>query len=266
MRKTAGFHRIHAGSRPGLDGRAEDSTGRGQVSDDLPVHGGSMGRQSSGNMDRTGGFAGRPRQTREPPRGHTHQLRRRVALEAARLISEHGIRDYQMAKRKAAQHIGVSDEGYLPRNLEIEDALREHQRLFRASEQPRAQQFRLETARDAMRFLARFEPRLVGPVLDGTADVHSPVSLHVFDDTPEAVTGFLSEHGVAFEARSRTVRLDRARSGEFPVLLFDADGVGVDVTVFPRNALRQAPLDRINERPSQRASLTVVETMLCDRP
>ena len=30
------------------------------------------------------------------------QLRRRVALEAARLISEHGIRDYQLAKRKAA--------------------------------------------------------------------------------------------------------------------------------------------------------------------
>ena len=194
--------------------------------------------------------------------GRAHQLRRRIALEAARLISEQGIRDYRVAKRKAAQRVGISDEGYLPRNREIEDALREHQRLFRTEEQPRAQQFRLETARDAMLFLARFQPRLVGPVLEGTADVHSPISLHVFDDTPEAVAGFLHDHGVAFESRARTVRLDRTRSVEFPVLLFDAGGVAVDVTVFPRDALRQAPLDRIDERPQQRASLAAVEMML----
>jgi hypothetical protein len=112
--------------------------------------------------------------------GRAHQLRRRVALEAARLISEQGIRDYRMAKRKAAQRIGVRDEGFLPRNREIEDALREHQRLFRGDEQARAQQFRLETARDAMKFLSRFEPRLVGSVLEGTSDVHSAVCLQVF--------------------------------------------------------------------------------------
>ena len=223
-----------------------------------------MGRQSGGNMDPAGGFAGRASQIREAPRGRTHQLRRRVALEAARLISEQGIRDYRMAKRKAAQNVGVGDEGYLPRNREIEDALREHQRLFRADEQPGAQQFRLETARDAMRFLARFEPRLVGPVLDGTADIHSPVTLHVFDDAPEAVAGFLNDYGIAFEVRARTLRLDRTRSGEFPVFLFDADGVAVDVTIFPRDALRQAPLDCINERPLQRASLATVDAMLSE--
>jgi hypothetical protein len=196
--------------------------------------------------------------------GRSHQLRRRIAIEAARLISEHGIRDYQMAKRKAAQHVGVSDEGYLPRNREIEEALREHQRLFRATEQPRALRTRRQAARDAMRFLQRFEPRLVGAVLDGTADTHSPVSLHVFDDSPEAVAGFLRDHGIAFEARARTLRLHRERSAEFPVLLFDADGVAVDITVFPRDALRQAPLDRIDERPQQRASLAMVDALLAE--
>ncbi|MGH8183101.1 MAG: hypothetical protein ACREPH_05525 [Rhodanobacteraceae bacterium] len=194
--------------------------------------------------------------------GRSHQLRRRIALEAARLISEHGIRDYQLAKRKAARHVGVSDEGYLPRNREIEEALREHQRLFRAEAQPRALHSRLQTARKAMHFLDRFEPRLVGPVLEGTADIHSAVSLHVFDDSTEHVAGFLHDHGIAFEARARTLRLDRERSSEFPVLLFEADGVAVDVTVFPRDALRQAPLDRINERPQRRASLATLDAML----
>ena len=196
--------------------------------------------------------------------GRSHQLRRRIALEAARLISEHGIRDFRMAKRKAAQRIGVSDEGFLPRNSEIEEALREHQRLFRADEQPLALRMRREAARDAMVFLERFDPRLVGAVLEGTADTHSPVSLHVFDDAPEDVTGFLHDHGIAFETRARTLRTDRMRSAEFPVLLFTADDVPMDVTVFPRDALRQAPLDSVSERPQQRASLAQVETLLAE--
>ncbi|HEX7324631.1 MAG TPA: hypothetical protein VF292_04655 [Rhodanobacteraceae bacterium] len=194
--------------------------------------------------------------------GRASRLRRRVALEAARLIREHGIRDYRMAKRKAAEHVGVSDEGYLPRNREIEEALREHQRLFRADEQSSALRLRREAARDAMRFLARFEPRLVGAVLDGTADTHSPVELHVFDDSAEAVSGFLGERGIAYEMRTRTFRLDRQRSAEIPVALFDAGGVPMDVAIFPGDALRQAPLDRVNERPLQRASLAVVEELL----
>jgi hypothetical protein len=194
--------------------------------------------------------------------GRAHQLRRRVALEAARLISEHGIRDYQLAKRKAARHVGVSDVGYLPRNREIEEALREHQRLFRAKQQSRALHARREAARHAMRFLDRFDPRLVGPVLDGTTDSHSPVNLHVFDDSPENVAGYLNDHGIAFAIRAHMFRLDRERSAEFPVLLFDADGVALDVTVFPRDALRQAPLNRIDERPQQRASLAALDAML----
>jgi hypothetical protein len=196
--------------------------------------------------------------------GRASQLRRRVALEAARLISEHGIRDYQLAKRKAARHVGVSEDGYLPRNREIEDALREHQRLFRADEQMQALRTRREAAREVMRFLEHFEPRLVGPVLNGTADVHSPVNLHVFDDSPERVAVWLHDHGVAFETRSHTFRLDRQRNAEYPVLLFDADGVAVDVTIFPLDALRQAPLDRTDERPQQRASLAQVETLLAE--
>lgn len=196
--------------------------------------------------------------------GRANQLRRRVALEAARLISEHGIRDYQLAKRKAARHVGVSEDGYLPRNREIEDALREHQRLFRADEQVLALRARREAAREVMRFLERFEPRLVGPVLNGTADVHSPVNLHVFDDSPERVAVWLHDHGIAFETRAHTFRMDRQRNAEYPVLLFDASGVAVDITIFPLDALRQAPLGRTDERPQQRASLSQVETLLAE--
>ncbi|MDQ3161082.1 MAG: hypothetical protein M3Q51_08715, partial [Pseudomonadota bacterium] len=60
----------------------------------------------------------------------TRERRQQLALEAARLMAESGIRDYHLAKLKAAQRLGIHDDASLPRNREIEQALREYQRLF----------------------------------------------------------------------------------------------------------------------------------------
>jgi hypothetical protein len=191
--------------------------------------------------------------------------RRRVAQEAARLMSEHGIRDFHHAKLKAADRLGIHDEQALPRNREIEDALREHQRLFLANRQPQALRARREAAAEAMRFLAMFQPRLVGAVLDGTADAHSAVCLHLFSDDAEAVPLFLHERAIPFESQTRRLRLDREHVREFPVLLFAADTLPFDLTVLPLDALRQAPLDRIDERPMRRASLATLEELLTEQ-
>src|SRR5688572_17550073 len=190
------------------------------------------------------------------------ERRQRLAIEAARLMVEGGIRDFHQAKLKAAARLGESDEGSLPRNSEIEEALREYQRLFQGDSQPQQVRQRREAATRAMSFLARFEPRLVGAVLDGTADAHAPVSLHLFEDEAEAVARFLDEHGIPYEQRERQLRLDRERSAEYPVYLFSAEDLSFDLTVLPREALRQAPLDRIGERPMRRASLSALQELL----
>ncbi|WP_049622474.1 hypothetical protein [Frateuria defendens] len=190
--------------------------------------------------------------------------RMRVAQEAARLMSEHGIRDFHHAKIKASERLGIHDAQALPRNHEIEQALREHQRIFHGERQPQLLQERREAAVEAMRFLHRFEPRLVGAVLEGTADAHSAVCLHVFSDDPDAVTLFLGEHGVPVETQTRRLRVSRDEQVEYPVLLFAADNLPFDLTVLPRDALRQAPLDRIAERPMRRAALPAVEELLAE--
>ncbi|WP_243047962.1 hypothetical protein [Dyella sp. RRB7] len=188
--------------------------------------------------------------------------RQRVAQEAARLMSEHGIRDFHHAKVKAAERLGILEAQALPRNNEIEQALREHQRIFHADSQPQLLQERREAAVEAMRFLERFEPRLVGAVLDGTADSHSAVCLHLFCDTPETVVLFLQERGVPLTQQTRRLRVSRDEQEEYPVLLFSADNLPFDLTVLPRNALRQPPLDRIDEKPMRRATLAAVEELL----
>ena len=190
--------------------------------------------------------------------------RLRVAQEAARLMSEHGIRDFHHAKLKAADRLGILDAQALPRNLEIEQALREHQRLFLADSQPQLLRQRREAAVEAMRFLAPFEPRLVGSVLEGTADAHSAVCLHVYSDDPEAVVLYLRERGVPIETQVRRLRYSRDEQPEYPVLLFAADELPFDLTVLPRDALRQAPLDRTDDRPMRRAALAQVEMLLAE--
>lgn len=202
----------------------------------------------------------------EHHRIHAHDRlqrnRLRIAQEAARLMSEHGIRDFHHAKLKASERLGIVDAQSLPRNDEIEQALREHQRIFQADTQPQRVRRCREAAVEAMRFLKAYQPRLVGAVLEGTADAHSAVCLHLFADDPDDVLRFLDEQGVPFEAQTRRLRLSREETGEYPVLLFSADGLPFDLTVLPTDSLRQPPLDRIDERPMRRASVTAVEQLL----
>jgi hypothetical protein len=194
----------------------------------------------------------------------TRERRHRLAHEAARLMAEGGIRDYHQAKLKAAARLGIFDDASLPRNREIEEALREYQRLFLGDSQAGDLRTRREAAMHALEFFARFEPRLVGPVLDGTADRNSPVALHLHADDPEAVARFLEDQRIPAESRTRRLRLDRERNEDAPVWLFAADGLTFDLTVLALGQLRQAPLSSLDEKPMKRASLAQVRTLLAE--
>jgi hypothetical protein len=194
----------------------------------------------------------------------SEQMRRRVAVEAARLISESGIRDFQMAKRKAAERLGANDKSQLPNNAEIEDALREYQRLFQSDEHPRTLRRLREEARDAMKFLKDFEPRLVGPVLEGTADKFSAVCLHLFCDAPEQVIILLDENGIDYEEQNRKLKFAHDKTQDYPALIIPRDDTRIDLTLLPPEGIKQTPLDRVDGKPMKRASLNAVEDLLRD--
>ncbi|MCB1561150.1 MAG: hypothetical protein KDI75_08660 [Xanthomonadales bacterium] len=192
----------------------------------------------------------------------TRERRRRLAVEAARWMAESGQRDFAQAKRKAAERLGILEDASLPRNREIQEALLEHQRLFQGDEQPQALAERREAALHAMHLLASFEPRLVGPVLEGSADAHSAVNLHVFSDDPQALDWFLSEHGIPFDSGSHRYRANADAEIEVPTVSFTADGIHFELSLFPLDGLRQSPLDRIDRRPMQRAALAQLQELL----
>ena len=194
----------------------------------------------------------------------TRERRHRLAHEAARLMAEGGIRDFRQAKMKAAERLGIHDDASLPRNREVEDALREYQRLFQGDRHADRLRRAREAALEALGFFAAFDPRLVGSVLDGTADANSAVQLQLFTDEPHAVPAFLEEHRIPAESRARRLRLDRMRSDDFDVWLFGAGDLAFDLTVLPRALLRQPPLSPVDERPMARASASQLRALLAE--
>src|SRR3546814_13348617 len=85
----------------------------------------------------------------------------------------------------------------MPAAEEVLAALRSEQQLFAGDAHARHLRHLREAACDAMGFFSRFDPRLVGTVLDGSAGQHSAVCLHLFADESEAVIHFLREQGIA---------------------------------------------------------------------
>jgi hypothetical protein len=183
----------------------------------------------------------------------TAALRERLAQAAARLMIEHGIKDFGLAKRKAAERLGVRDKGALPSNAQIEASLAERQRIF----EPQVHEQRLERLRrialSVMDQLQAFQPRLVGSVLTGTATTNSSIELHAFSDSPETVAAALEEHRVSLRDCQRRYRYNSQRIALVPGYRFVRDGAEVVVLTFPENGVREAPLSPVDQRPMRRA-------------
>jgi hypothetical protein len=189
-------------------------------------------------------------------------LRRALAQEAARIMAEHGIEDFLQAKRKAAGRLGVTDVSVLPKNTEIEAALRAHQRLFDADAHDHTLKEQRRVALDTMQLLIEFQPRLVGSVLTGTATSYSDINLHLFADRSESVALKLMEIGIAHQFYERRVKMDAERSISYPALRFESGGRTVDATVFPIDGIRQAPYSPVDGRPMRRADTREVSELV----
>jgi hypothetical protein len=124
-----------------------------------------------------------------------------IAVGAARLIADEGM-DYASAKRRAAREIlgdGANTRGVLPDNEQVEEEVRRHLRLFGGDEHKALLLALRRHALLLMQRLQRFEPRLVGAVLNGTATAFSDLQLHLYCDDVKDVEIYLLNEGISFD-------------------------------------------------------------------
>lgn len=197
--------------------------------------------------------------------GRADALRSAIAQEAARLMVESGIHDFLLAKRKAAERYGVAEGSALPRNTEIEAALVAYQRLFGGDLHGSNLRMLREAALHAMQLLQAFEPRLVGPVLTGTATANSDVQLHLYCDRPEAVHILLLDRHVPFEVIERRLRFQADKYLSAPGLRFEVADVTIEALLLSVDAIRQAPVSPVDGKPMRRADRQELQQLLNDR-
>ena len=192
----------------------------------------------------------------------TERARQVLAQEAARIIVDHGVRDYRVAKQKAAERLGVGARGSLPGNAEIEAAVADHLQIFGGEAHSDLLRLMRTAALSAMELLSEFAPRLVGPVLIGTADENSAVNLHLFTDSPEMVAMEIGDMGIHFKPYERRLKSRRGQIEMYPGFEFSHSNETIQATVFPVDGIRQAPMSPIDGKPQTRANSDAVQTLL----
>ncbi len=197
-------------------------------------------------------------------------LRGSIALEAARLMYEEGVKQYFSAKRLAAKRllgrVGGKRLRYrpsdLPSNGEIRDALlvladfaegdRRQRRLFAMR----------VVALGAMKSLEAFEPRLIGSVSTGHIRKGSDIDLHVFTDDPDALIARVKELGWPWE----TERVTILKFGEIREYLHVHAKLTYDVelTVYERRELRFRPRSSTDGKPIVRIRASALEALIAE--
>jgi hypothetical protein len=172
------------------------------------------------------------------PSGRDAQNRTRIAQAAAKLIAEHGIPDWSLAKRKAARQLMLPDRAALPGDDEVEAALMEYHALFGGAKHAARLREQREEALRWMRRLSSFEPALVGGVAAGWATAHSDIRLDLTAGDTKAVELVLLNAGVAY-------RMMHATGADASDLYVDTPRGGVRLSVrTPEEARQRSRWDR----------------------
>jgi hypothetical protein len=194
--------------------------------------------------------------------GHLQQIRQRLAVESARLMSEEGIDDFQYARKKAAQHFGIQDSYAYPSNEEIITEIKLHQAIYGSADQAHILRELRNTALNAMKLFKDFIPKLTGSVLSGYAGKNSRINIHLFADTAEDITMILLQHDIPYQLTETRLNFNKKISKVFPKFQFFAGDFQVNLTVIPNKQKHNHPVNTFDGQSMQRASIKQLEKLL----
>jgi hypothetical protein len=153
--------------------------------------------------------------------------RETLAAAAARIIVESQMTDWSLARRKAAEQLGLSVRTTaMPSDDDVIAEIKTYHALYGGEEHAEQLLAQRETALELMRALSRFEPRLVGPVAEGWAHEGSDIVIDIAADSSKDVEIELVNLGADIDARE-------GRDGTAHLHIADADWP-IRVSVRPR--------------------------------
>lgn len=194
-------------------------------------------------------------------------IRAVIALEAARLMLEEGVKQYFVAKRLAAKRklgkTGGKRTRYrptdLPSNGEIREAILELAKMSEGSRRLRRLFAMRVVAIESMRALDGFEPRLIGSVSTGHVRKGSDIDISVFTSEEDALERRLRELGWTFTRE--VVSIQKFGHVREYVHYHVADVFSVELTVYDPRELRERPRSSTDGKPIVRLRIGEVEAL-----
>lgn len=151
--------------------------------------------------------------------------------------------DSDRALRRAAQTLRMRLPQPPPAEL-LRDAVREYRSLFRPGQADELKRQR-ELARQAMRALDVFRPRLYGGLATGSGPL-APIRLMLFADTPEQVMLTLADRHIPWRETTVTLLYAGGRRQPQPGLSFEAGDSSVELVVLPPQSRSDPPRDPVD--------------------
>jgi hypothetical protein len=186
----------------------------------------------------------------------TLRNRTRIAQTAARLIAEHGLTDWTLAKRKACRELGLPSHESLPGNEEIEQALRDYNSLFRGETQPASLREQRSDALRWMQRLSRWHPVLTGAVAAGWATEHSEVRLELEAEDAKAVELALINDGIDY------AQLPAPGADSAPQLRIESAGATLRLVILSPQQRRNRPRRERSGGAEERLTLNQLKELL----
>ncbi len=203
-------------------------------------------------------------------RENSEHIRQMIAQQAARMMAEEGVHDYAYAKKKAGRQLGFSENSVLPTNAEIEEEIRLYHEIYNADEQPTELERLRKAALMTMQLFERFNPRLTGSVLDGTAGKFAQTEIHLFADSAKEIEIFLLSQQIPFESSEKSYRISDKPSKDkkekvrktVPVFTLETELGLQKISVFEFDDLRVATKKTSDGSNAERADIAELKELI----
>lgn len=171
---------------------------------------------------------------------------RPLLAAAARLIVEDNL-DPDEAVRRAARRLGLRTPSGAAHKAALDQAVAEYQALFHPEQRVTLDRQR-QLARDALRAVKPFRPRLFGAVADGHGRLDR-IRLLLIADSAEDVIMHLVDRGIPWHSAEVTLPRSRGRRERLPAIRFEAGDSSVELVVADRSWLSDPPIDPVDGSP-----------------
>jgi|GEM_PF-3595475 len=177
-------------------------------------------------------------------------IRHKISYEAALLIAQMGVNDFQYAKNKAAKKLGISDIHLLPSNEEILHELKNYKNLFSNPNDEERHEWQQHVLK-IMGILRDFAPKIANHTLNHELIPNCYIEIYVSAASLEEICIFLLDKNIPYDLKEKKITLSKNKSQVVPYFDLIKEKYKIQLTFLAQEKPLIRPINPIDNKPIQ---------------